>query len=165
MREDLELVKTSLKLLTGQLRAEDRVSIVVYAGAAGTVLKPTSGNGRKTISEALDRLYAGGSTAGSEGIQRAYHLAEQNFVKNGNNRIILATDGDFNVGLTSEDALVRLIKDKRENGIFLTVLGFGSGNYNDVTAEALADHANGNYAILTVCLRRKRFWSRKLGEH
>lgn len=163
MHRDLELVKASLKMLTSQLRSEDRVSIVVYAGAAGTVLEPTSGNDRKTITEALDRLYAGGSTAGSEGILRAYQLAEQNFIKNGNNRIILATDGDFNVGLTSEDALVRLIKQKRDHGIFLTVLGFGYGNYNDVTAEGLADHGNGNYAYIDSLLEAKKVLVKEAG--
>jgi Ca-activated chloride channel homolog len=163
MHEDLELVKASLKMLTGQLRAEDRVAIVVYAGAAGTVLESTPGNDHKSISEALDHLYAGGSTAGSEGIQRAYQLAEKNFIKNGNNRIILATDGDFNVGLTSQDALVRLIQEKREKGIFLTVLGFGRGNYNDVTSESLADHGNGNYAYIDSLLEAKKVLVKEAG--
>lgn len=156
MRNDLDLVKSSLKMLAGQLRAEDRVAIVVYAGAAGTVLEPTPGNDTKTIKKALDRLQAGGSTAGSKGIELAYELAEQNLIQGGNNRIVLATDGDFNVGLTSEAALVQLIEKKREKGIYLSVLGFGTGNYNDVTAESLADHGNGNYSYIDNLLEAKR---------
>lgn len=163
MRDDLDLVKDSLKMLAGQLRAEDRVAVVVYAGAAGTVLEPTAGNDTKTIEEALDRLQAGGSTAGSEGIELAYKLAEQSFIKGGNNRVILATDGDFNVGLTSEAALVKLIEKKREKGIFLTVLGFGSGNYDDAKSESLADHGNGNYSYIDNLLEAKKVLVREAG--
>lgn len=163
MRDDLDLVKTSLRMLTGQLRTEDRVAIVVYAGAAGTVLKPTQGNDTKTIEDALDRLQAGGSTAGSKGIELAYQMAEQNFIKEGNNRVILATDGDFNVGVTSEAALVRLIEKKRDKGIFLTVLGFGSGNYDDAKSESLADHGNGNYSYIDNLLEAKKVLVQEAG--
>ncbi|MBU1640492.1 MAG: VWA domain-containing protein [Proteobacteria bacterium] len=156
MHDNLALVKSALKLLVGQMAEADRISIVVYAGASGTVLPPTSAIDIKTIEKALDQLEAGGSTAGSEGIQLAYQLAEDAYIKGGNNRIILATDGDFNVGVTSEDALVRLIEMKRDKGIFLTVLGFGAGNYDDVTAEALADHGNGNYAYIDSLLEAKK---------
>ena len=163
MSDDLNLVKASMKMLADQLRAKDRVAIVVYAGAAGTVLEPTPGNESKAIKEALDRLQAGGSTAGSEGVELAYRLAEQSFIKGGNNRVILATDGDFNVGLTSEAALVKLIEKKREKGIFLTVLGFGAGNYNDVTAESLADHGNGNYSYIDNLLEAKKVLVQEVG--
>ena len=144
----LPLLQKSFRLLTNQLRAEDRVSIVVYAGASGVVLEPTPGNEKVTILEAIDNLEAGGSTAGAEGIELAYKLAEENLMKDGNNRIILATDGDFNVGPSSDGALVRLIEKKREKGIFLSVLGFGMGNYKDNKMEKLADNGNGNYAYI-----------------
>ncbi|QRQ99559.1 vWA domain-containing protein [Dyadobacter sandarakinus] len=144
----LPLVKQAFALLTNQLRAQDKVSIVVYAGAAGTVLPPTSGNEKMKIREALNQLEAGGSTAGEEGISLAYDLAEKHFVKNGNNRVILATDGDFNVGAMSESELQRLIERKRQDGIFLSVLGFGMNNYKDSMMEILADKGNGNYAYI-----------------
>ncbi len=163
MYEDLELVKSSLKMLTAQMNQDDRISIVAYAGAAGIVLQPTPGSDRKTIENALDQLESGGSTDGGEGIELAYDLAEQYLVKGGNNRIILATDGDFNVGLTSEDALVRLIKKKRNLGIYLTVLGFGMLNYDDITAEALADHGNGNYAYIDNLLEAKKVLVNEIG--
>jgi Ca-activated chloride channel family protein len=144
--DKLPLLKHALELLAGQLRDEDRISIVVYAGAAGLVLPPTNDRGK--IRRALRRLTAGGSTNGGDGIQLAYEVAARNFRKEGINRIILATDGDFNVGTSSVGELVELIEDKRETGVFLTVLGFGTGNLDDATMEALADHGNGNYAYI-----------------
>ncbi|MEM6723251.1 MAG: von Willebrand factor type A domain-containing protein, partial [Bacteroidota bacterium] len=144
----LPLVKSSLKLLVDKLDDNDLVSIVVYAGAAGVVLNPTKVAEKASITEALDRLYAGGSTAGGEGIQLAYDLAAQHFLPEGNNRIILATDGDFNVGISNTSALKTLIKEKRESGIFLTCLGFGMGNYRDDMLETLAQKGNGNHAYI-----------------
>ncbi|HVX88772.1 MAG TPA: von Willebrand factor type A domain-containing protein, partial [Gemmatimonadales bacterium] len=141
----LPLVKRSLRMLVDQLREEDKVSIVVYAGAAGLVLPCTPGTERTRILNAIDRLQSGGSTAGGAGIQLAYRVARENFVEEGNNRVILATDGDFNVGASSEGELVRLIEQERRSGVFLTVLGFGTGNYADARMEALADKGNGNY--------------------
>ncbi|NML21284.1 DUF3520 domain-containing protein [Pseudoflavitalea sp. G-6-1-2] len=144
----LPLLKSSLSLLIEQLRPQDHVSIVVYAGAAGLVLKPTSGNDKRTIREALDKLEAGGSTAGGEGIQLAYATCKEHFLKSGNNRVILATDGDFNVGMSSNADMEKLIEQKRKDGIYLTVLGFGTGNYKDSKMETLADKGNGNYAYI-----------------
>lgn len=144
----LPLVKKSMKLLTDQLRAQDRVSMVVYAGAAGLVLPPTGGNEKIKIKSAIDRLEAGGSTAGGEGIELAYATAEKHFAKSGNNRVILCTDGDFNVGESSDDAMVRLIEKERQKGIFLTVLGYGMGNYKDNKMQLLADKGNGNHAYI-----------------
>jgi Ca-activated chloride channel family protein len=144
----LPLVKRSFRMLVDQLRDQDYVSIAVYAGAAGVVLEPTSGAHKKEIIEALDRLEAGGSTAGGEGLMLAYALAEKHFRKGGNNRVILATDGDFNVGESSDAAMERLIESKRGNGVFLTVLGYGMGNYKDSKMEVLADKGNGNYAYI-----------------
>lgn len=144
----LGLLKKSLKLLTKQLRKQDKISLVVYAGASGVVLEPTDGNKTATISRALDNLAAGGSTNGAAGIKLAYLMAEQAFIKNGVNRIILATDGDFNVGTVNFEALSDLITEKRKSGISLTTLGFGSGNYNDHLMEQLADKGNGNYQYI-----------------
>lgn len=144
----LPLLKTSFKMLVEQLRSQDHVAIVVYAGAAGLVLPPTSGENKRTILEALDRLEAGGSTAGGAGIRLAYEVAKEHFKKGGNNRVILATDGDFNVGESSNASMEQLIEEKREYGIFLTVLGFGMGNYKDSKMEILADKGNGNYAYI-----------------
>ncbi len=144
----LPLLKSSFKLLTDQLREKDRVSIVVYAGAAGVVLKPTPGNQKQAIKGALDKLEAGGSTAGGAGIQLAYKLARENFKEGGNNRVILATDGDFNVGESSDAGLVRLIEKERESGVFLTVLGFGMGNYKDNKMQELSGKGNGNHAYI-----------------
>jgi Ca-activated chloride channel family protein len=146
--DKLPLVKHGLAALTEQLRREDRVSIVVYAGAAGAVLNPTRGNNRSAILAALDRLESGGSTNGAEGIELAYQLAEKSFIKGGINRVLLATDGDFNVGVSDHDALVRLIEKKRETGVFLSVLGVGTGNLNDHMMEQVADKGNGNYAYI-----------------
>jgi Ca-activated chloride channel family protein len=144
----LPLLQSSFKLLTEQLRPQDRVAMVVYAGAAGVVLPSTSGKDKKVIMDALDQLNAGGSTAGGAGIKLAYKIARENFVQGGNNRVILATDGDFNVGASSDDAMVKLIEHERESGIFLTVLGFGMGNYKDSKMQKLADKGNGNHAYI-----------------
>lgn len=144
----LPLLKSAFKLLVNELRPQDKVSIVVYAGAAGVVLEPTDGNDKKKIMEALDRLQAGGSTAGGAGINLAYKLAKEQFVEGGNNRVVLATDGDFNVGASSNASMERLIEEKRNEGVFLTVLGFGMGNYKDSKMEILADKGNGNYAYI-----------------
>lgn len=144
----LGLVKASLKLLINNLRAEDRVAIVVYAGSAGEALPSTPGNDRQKIREALDNLSAGGSTAGGAGIKLAYKIARQHFIKNGNNRIILCTDGDFNVGVSSEKELEQLIEEERRSGVFLTVLGYGMGNYKDRKMQTLAQKGNGNHAYI-----------------
>ncbi len=144
----LPLVVASLKLLVKNLTKKDKISIVVYAGAAGMVLPPTSGNEKTKIFEALDNLSAGGSTAGGAGIELAYKTAKENFIENGNNRIVLCTDGDFNVGVTSNSTLEDIIAEKRKTGIYLTCLGFGMGNYKDNRIEMLADKGNGNYAYI-----------------
>ena len=146
--DKLPLLKASLRMLVDNLRPEDRVSLVVYAGAAGLVLDSTSGKEKKKILAAIDKLNAGGSTAGGAGIRLAYKVAKENFMPKGNNRIILATDGDFNVGESSDGGLTRLIEEKRKDGVFLTVLGFGTGNYKDSKMEKLADKGNGNYAYI-----------------
>ena len=144
----LPLVKSSLKLLTDQLRENDKVAIVVYAGNAGLVLSSINGTNKEKIKDAIDNLSAGGSTAGGEGIQLAYKIAQQNFIRGGNNRIILCTDGDFNVGASSDDDLVRMIEQERKGGVFLSVLGFGMGNYKDNKMQQLADKGNGNHAYI-----------------
>ncbi|RFM28607.1 vWA domain-containing protein [Deminuibacter soli] len=144
----LPLVQSSLKLLTDQLRPEDRVALVAYAGNAGLVLPSTSGAEKNIIKTAIAQLEAGGSTAGGAGIQLAYKVAREQFKAKGNNRVILCTDGDFNVGASSDDALVRMIEKEREGGVFLTVLGFGTGNYQDAKMEQLADKGNGNHAYI-----------------
>jgi len=159
----LPLLKSAFKLLVKQLRNKDKVSIVVYAGAAGVVLKPTSGDDNNKILEALNNLEAGGSTAGGEGIELAYKIAQKNFIKNGNNRIILATDGDFNVGASSNKAMEDLIVEKRKTGVFLTVLGFGMGNYKDSKLETLADKGNGNHAYIDTMQEAKRVLGTEFG--
>lgn len=152
----LPLLKNAFSLLVNELRPEDKVSLVVYAGAAGLVLPPTSGAQKQTILDALNRLEAGGSTAGGAGIELAYKVAQENFNANGINRVILATDGDFNVGSSSTGDLTRLIEEKRKTGVFLSTLGFGMGNYKDTNMEALADKGNGNYAYIdTISEARK----------
>ncbi|MCB6088493.1 vWA domain-containing protein [Flavobacterium psychrophilum] len=153
----LPLLIESLKILVEQLRKQDKVAIVVYAGAAGLVLPPTAGNEKQTIINALEKLNAGGSTAGGAGIELAYKTAQENFIKDGNNRVILATDGDFNVGSTSDSAMQALIEDKRESGVFLTCLGYGMGNYKDSKMEILADKGNGNYAYIDNIQEANRF--------
>src|SRR5262249_2013113 len=144
----LPLLKSSLRLLVDQLTPRDRVAIVAYAGSAGLVLPSTPGSERDTIRDSLDRLHAGGSTNGGEGIVLAYQIAQKNFIKGGVNRVILGTDGDFNVGVTSEGELVRLIEQKRKSNVYLTILGFGMGNLKDSTLEKLAQHGNGHYAYI-----------------
>ena len=144
----LPLLKSALNMLVDELREEDRVAIVVYTGAAGAVLPSTSGADKESIKSAINRLEAGGSTAGGAGIKLAYQLAEETLLDEGNNRIILASDGDFNVGASSDGEMKSLIESKRDKGIYLTVLGFGMGNYKDSKMEVLADHGNGNYAYI-----------------
>jgi Ca-activated chloride channel family protein len=146
--QKLPLVKSSLRTLAEQLSARDRVAIVVYAGNSGLVLPSTPGDRKGEIVSAIEQLEAGGSTNGGSGIQLAYRVAQDNFIGGGTNRVILATDGDFNVGVTGDDELVRLIEEKRRGGVFLSVLGFGAGNLNDSMMEKLADKGNGNYAYI-----------------
>lgn len=161
--DKLPLLKKSLKLLVNEMREEDKVAIVVYAGAAGEVLPSTSGAEKGKILTALDKLNAGGSTAGGAGIQLAYKIAKQNFIEGGNNRIILATDGDFNVGASSDKAMEDLIEEKRDQGVFLTVLGFGTGNYKDSKMEILADKGNGNHAYIDNILEAKKVLVNEFG--
>ncbi|MGD9561355.1 MAG: von Willebrand factor type A domain-containing protein [Pyrinomonadaceae bacterium] len=146
--DKLPLLKEGLRMMVGQLKPQDRVAVVVYAGSSGLALPSTSAADRGEILAAIEQLEAGGSTNGGQGIKLAYDVAAENFIREGNNRVVLATDGDFNVGLTGDDELVRLIEQKRESGIFLSVLGFGSGNLNDSMMEKLADKGNGNYAYI-----------------
>jgi Ca-activated chloride channel family protein len=146
--DKLPLLKEALKALTHQLSGHDRVSLVVYAGASGVVLEPTAGNNHARIAAALDHLYAGGSTNGADGIRLAYQLAASAFIEGGINRVILCTDGDFNVGTVNFETLIDLVEQKRKTGISLTTLGFGTGNYNDRLMEQLADKGNGNYAYI-----------------
>src|SRR5690606_25885913 len=141
-------LKRALSELTGQLRSQDRVSIVAYAGTAGLVLPPTPGDRKDEILAALDRLQARGSTNGGDGIRLAYAMARRAFVEGGVNRVILATDGDFNVGTVDGGSLETMVADQRRSGIALTTLGFGTGNYNDHLAERLADAGDGNHAYI-----------------
>jgi Ca-activated chloride channel homolog len=159
----LPLVQAGFRLLVNQLRPEDRVAIVVYAGAAGLVLPSTSGADKERILDAIDRLQAGGSTAGGAGIQLAYAVAREHFLSEGNNRVILATDGDFNVGASSEGELVRMIEARRQDGVFLTVLGFGTGNLKDSRMEQLANKGNGHYAYVDDLLEAKKVFVQELG--
>ncbi len=161
--DKLPLLVRGLSMLVPQLDADDRVAIVTYAGSAGVALPPTSGAEDSTILGALDRLTAGGSTHGSQGIVTAYELARRSFLDEGVNRVLLATDGDFNVGTTSDDALVELIERERESGVFLTVLGFGTGNLKDSKMEALADHGNGNYAYIDSAAEAHKVLVREAG--
>lgn len=159
----LGLLKKSLKLLARQLNKDDSVAIVVYAGASGTVLEPVAGNNLVKIEQALEQLRAGGSTNGASGIKLAYQIAKQAFIKGGNNRVILATDGDFNVGTVDHHALVDLVEQKRKQGIYLTTLGFGAGNYNDALMEQLADKGNGNYAYIDSLIEAKKVLVDEIG--
>ena len=152
----LPLLQKAFRLLVNELGAKDRVSIVVYAGAAGLVLPSTEATRKEVIVSAIERLKAGGSTAGGAGIKLAYKVAQENFIQEGNNRIILATDGDFNVGVSSTSELVRMIEDYRKKGIFLTILGFGMGNYKDGRMEQLADKGNGNYHYIDNLMEAKK---------
>ncbi len=152
----LPLLVKAMKMLVGQLRAKDRVAIVVYAGSSGMVLPSTPGNQKEKIISALDRLQAGGSTAGSAGLKLAYEVAEENFMEDGNNRIILATDGDFNVGPSSNAEMERMIEKYRDRGIFISVCGFGMGNYKDDKMEIIADKGNGNYSYIDNLMEAKK---------
>ena len=146
--EKLPLLKSAMNLLVDQSARHDRVAIVVYAGASGLVLPSTTAENGSAIHAAIDGLSADGSTNGGDGIRQAYSVAADNFIKGGINRVILCTDGDFNVGTTNQSELIRLIEDRAKTGVFLTVLGFGMGNYKDSTMEKLADKGNGNYAYI-----------------
>lgn len=161
--EKIGLVKASMKLLVDQLREQDKVAIVVYAGAAGLVLPTTSGSNKQKIKEAIDKLEAGGSTAGGAGIKLAYKTARDYFIKGGNNRVILCTDGDFNVGESSDDAMERLIEEERKSGVFLTVLGYGMGNYQDAKMQKLADKGNGNHAYIDGITEAKKVLVNEFG--
>ncbi len=161
--ERLGLVKASMKMLVDQLREQDKVAMVVYAGAAGMVLPPTSGANKTKIKEAIDNLEAGGSTAGGAGIKLAYKTANEYFIKGGNNRVILCTDGDFNVGESSDDAMERLIENERKSGVFLTVLGYGMGNYQDAKMQKLADKGNGNHAYIDGITEAKKVLVNEFG--
>jgi Ca-activated chloride channel family protein len=152
----LPLLIKAMKLLVSQLRAQDRVAMVVYAGSSGLVLPSTPGNQKEKINTALERLQAGGSTAGSAGLKLAYEVAEENFMKEGNNRIILATDGDFNVGPSSNAEMERMIETYRNKGIFISVTGFGMGNYKDDKMEIIADKGNGNYNYIDNLMEAKK---------
>lgn len=159
----LPLVQQSLSLLTDQLRPNDRVAIVVYAGAAGLVLESTPGTEKAKIKAAIGDLHAGGSTAGGEGIRLAYATARKHFIPNGNNRVVLCTDGDFNVGTSSEQELINLIEKERESGTYLTVLGFGDGNYQDGKMQSLADKGNGNHGYIDQLSEAKKLLVREFG--
>jgi Ca-activated chloride channel homolog len=161
--DKLPLVQSALDLLVEQLREQDRVAIVVYAGASGLVLPSTAGTNKSAIREAIQNLSAGGSTAGGEGLLLAYRTARQHFLSRGNNRVILATDGDFNVGVTSDGELERLITKEREDGIFLTVLGFGTGNIKDSKMELLANKGNGNYAYIDELAEARKVLVEEMG--
>ncbi|HBX51457.1 MAG: hypothetical protein A2275_14420 [Bacteroidetes bacterium RIFOXYA12_FULL_35_11] len=158
----LPLLKQSFKYLVNNLRSVDRVAIVVYAGAAGLVLESTPGTEKSKIIAALDLLQAGGSTAGGAGIKLAYKVAKENFITNGNNRVILATDGDFNIGASSDGDMTRLIEDKRKDGVFISILGFGMGNYKDSKMEKIADAGNGNYFYIDNILESKKVFGKEL---
>lgn len=158
----LGLLKKSFRILVDKLRPQDRVSIVVYAGAAGCVLPSTSGKDKAKILASLDELSAGGSTAGGQGIKLAYKIALENFIEDGNNRIILATDGDFNIGASSDSEMERLIESKRDDGVFLTILGFGMGNYKDSKMEKLSNKGNGNYAYIDNIMESNKIFGQEL---
>jgi Ca-activated chloride channel family protein len=159
----LALVKKAFLLLVDNLRARDRVAIVVYAGAAGLVLPSTTGDEKEAIVAAIKKLEAGGTTAGGAGIKLAYKVAEENFIEDGNNRVILATDGDFNTGVSSNSEMIRLIEEKRESGVFITALGFGYGNLKDSKLEKIADHGNGNYAYIDDIFEARKIFVNELG--
>ncbi|MFA8434778.1 MAG: von Willebrand factor type A domain-containing protein [Marinifilaceae bacterium] len=159
----LPLLKKAFKLLVNQLRDEDRVAIVVYAGSSGLVLPSTPGSNKEAIVNALEKLQSGGSTAGGAGLKLAYKVAQENFIKKGNNRIILATDGDFNIGASSNAEMERLIEKERERGTFISVLGFGMGNFKDDKMEIIADKGNGNYAYIDNLLEAKKVLVNEFG--
>lgn len=159
----LPLVKQALIMLVENLRPQDKISIVTYAGDDSVVLEGVSGEQKLKITEAIEYLEAGGSTAGAKGIETAYKIAKKNFIKEGNNRVLLTTDGDFNVGVSSEGELTRLIEKKREEGVYLSVLGFGQGNIKDNKMEALADNGNGIYAYIDTVLEAKKVLVEEMG--
>ena len=159
----LPLLKQAFRMLVNELRPEDRVAMVVYAGAAGLVLESTTKSKKSEILAALDKLQSGGSTAGGAGLKLAYRVAQENFVEEGNNRIILATDGDFNIGASSNAEMERLIEEKRDHGVFMTVLGFGMGNYKDDKMEIIADKGNGNYAYIDNIQEAKKVFITEFG--
>lgn len=159
----LPLLKSSFRLLINSLKPEDKVAMVVYAGRSGLVLPSTSVKEKQKILEALDKLDAGGSTAGGQGLKLAYQVARENFIPNGNNRILLATDGDFNVGINNRDDLQRLIEEERKSGIYISVLGFGMGNYRDDMTETIANKGNGNYAYIDNLTEAKKVLVNELG--
>jgi len=159
----LPLVQSAMRMLVNELRPNDRVAIVVYAGAAGKVLESTPGNQKQKILDAIEGLSAGGSTAGGEGIRLAYKTAREHFIEGGNNRIILATDGDFNVGVSSTSEMERMVEKERESGVFMTVLGFGMGNIKDDKMEAIADKGNGNYAYIDNIQEARRMLVKEFG--
>ena len=161
--DKLPLVKQSLRMLVNELRPRDRVAIVVYAGAAGLVLPSTPGDEKTRILAAIEELEAGGSTAGGAGLRLAYDVARDHHLARGNNRVILATDGDFNVGVSSDAEMVRLVENRREQGTFLTVLGFGTGNLQDAKMEQMADHGNGNYAYIDSQLEARKVLVQEMG--
>ncbi len=161
--DKLPLVKQAFRVLVHELRPQDRVAIVVYAGAAGLVLPSTSGADKATILAAIERLEAGGSTAGGAGIKLAYDVARENYLPEGNNRLILATDGDFNVGMSSDSEMIRLVEARREEGTFLTVLGFGTGNLKDTKMEQMANQGNGHYAYIDSFREARKVFVREFG--
>lgn len=161
--DKLPLVKEAIRMLVDQLRPNDRVAIVVYAGAAGLVLQPTPGSEKERILDAIEDLEAGGSTAGGAGLRLAYRVARKNFLEKGNNRVILATDGDFNVGPSSDSEMVRLIEEKRREGTFLTILGVGTGNLQSEKMQSLAQHGNGNYAYIDSRLEARKVLVNEMG--
>jgi Ca-activated chloride channel family protein len=161
--DKLPLVQRAFRALVQELRPADRVAIVVYAGAAGLVLPSTPGTRKEEILDAIDRLEAGGSTAGGAGLRLAYDVAKEHFLPEGNNRVILATDGDFNVGVSSDAEMIRLVERRREEGTFLTVLGFGTGNLKDTKMEQMADHGNGHYAYIDSYSEARKVFVREFG--
>ena len=161
--DKLPLVRTAMRMLVDTLSSHDRIAIVVYAGASGLVLPSTPGDRKEQIHQAIGRLEAGGSTNGAAGIRLAYQVARQHFIRGGVNRVALATDGDFNVGVTSQDELTELIEQERESGVFLSVLGVGTGNLKDSTMEKLADKGNGNYAYLDSLHEARKVLVREAG--
>jgi Ca-activated chloride channel family protein len=160
--DKLSVLKTGFKLLTDQLRDQDKIAIVTYAGEAGVLLPSTPGSEKTAIKNAIDRLGAGGSTAGAAGISTAYEIAGENFIPDGNNRVILGTDGDFNVGTSSTEELIKLIEEKRESGIYLTVLGVGQGNLNDHMMEQIANKGNGNYEYIDNARQIRKVFSEEI---
>src|SRR5690606_9943080 len=153
----LPLLKSSMKILLDEFRDDDRVSIVYYASNVGVLLEPTKASNKEKIIDVIDKMQARGGTSGGAGLELAYQMAEKNYIKGGNNRIILATDGDFNIGRSSDEEMQKLIEEKRKSGVYLTCLGFGMGNYKDSKMEILANKGNGNYAYIDNIQEANRF--------